>query len=192
MSWPRLPPRRRLLGWGALLILLLAGLPRLQRENLLGGGGELDAPRALPPLPADPGAWIGSAPLTVDDLHGRVWVLKVWTFGCINCVRSIPYANGLVERFGPDLGVLGVHSPEFDWERDRARLAEALQEHGVRFPTVVDQGLDLFLALEGEAWPAFYVLDRRGRIRGCWYGELHEGTWRAGQLERLVRQLLAE
>lgn len=186
------PPRRRLIAWALGLALLVVATPRLRRENLLGAGGELAEARPMPPLPTDPAAWIGCTPMTVDDLRGRVWILKVWTFGCVNCVRSIPYANGLVERLGPEVGVLGVHSPEFDWERDPVRLAAALAEHDVRFPTVVDQGLDLFLALEAEAWPAFYVLDRQARIRGCWFGEVHEGTWRAARLEALVERLRAE
>lgn len=191
-SLVRWPSRRRLIGWSLGLALLLTAAPRLRRENLLGTGGEVADARPLPPLPTDPAAWIGCAPMTVDDLRGRVWVLKVWTFGCVNCVRSIPYANGLVERLGPGVGVLGVHSPEFDWERDPVQLAAALAEHDVRFPTVVDQALDLFLALEAEAWPAFYVLDREGRIRGRWFGEVHEGTRRAARLEALVRRLLDE
>jgi hypothetical protein len=61
-----------------------------------------------------------------------VWVLKVWTFDCVNCIRSIPYANGLVERFGGEVGVLGVHSPEFEHERDEALLRAAMREHDVR------------------------------------------------------------
>lgn len=185
----------RWIAWAIVLALVAVAAPRLGRENLFSAGGEV---AGAPPLPEFPTSsrigsrWIGTEPLTVEALRGRVWVLKVWTFGCINCVKSIPYANSLVERFGDDVGVLGIHSPEFDWERDDAALAAALDEHGVRFPSYVDEGLDYFFALEAPAWPTFYVVDRAGRIRGRWVGEVHTGTLRAGELEALIEALLAE
>jgi thiol-disulfide isomerase/thioredoxin len=180
------------------LALLVAAAPRLARENLFGEGGRVpeDAPlRALPPLPeraADPRAWIDTEPLSTDDLRGRVWVMKAWTFGCVNCVRSIPFTNALVERHGDALGVLGIHAPEFDRERDPAALAASVREHGVRFPSYVDDDLAYFLALDAPGWPTFYVVDRDLRIRGRWAGEVHEGTLRARELEALVDELLAE
>ena len=107
-------------------------------------------------------------------------------------MRSIPYANGLSERFGDDVGVLGIHSPEFDWERDPEALAAALTKHDVRFPSYVDQGLEYFFALDAPAWPSFYVVDRQGKIRGRWIGEVHAGTLRAGALEALIDELIEE
>ena len=107
-------------------------------------------------------------------------------------MRSIPYANGLIKRFGDDVGVLGIHSPEFDWERDEESLTAALEEHGVGFPSYVDQGLDYFFALDATAWPSFYVVDRDARIRGRWIGEVHDGTMRARELEALIARLVAE
>lgn len=186
------PPRRRLIRWSIALVLLVAGWPRLSKENLFSQGGETEAALPLPELPIASGDWIGTAPLTNADLRGRVWVLKVWTFGCVNCVRSIPFTNELMQRFGGEVGVLGIHSPEFDWERDRERLAEVLQAHDVRFPTYLDQSLEYFLALEAPGWPVYYVVDRETRIRGRWFGEVHEGTLRDRAMTELIERLVGE
>lgn len=186
-----MPPRRRLVAWSIAVLVLAVGLPWLRRENPFSAGGETEAALPLPQIPTA-GDWIGTAPLTNADLQGRVWVLKVWTFGCVNCVRSIPFTNALLERFGGKVGVLGIHSPEFDWERDRNALARALQEHGVRFPTYVDQSLDYFMALEAPGWPVYYVVDKGTRIRGSWFGEVHAGTMRDRAMTALIERLLEE
>lgn len=186
------PPRRRLIVWAGILALVAVGTPWLQRENFFSEGGETTEAVPMPPLSTRPADWIGCEPLTADELRGRVWVLDCWTFGCVNCLRSLPYANDMVERFGPEVGVLGIHSPEFDQERNLDLLRASIREHGVRFPTYVDASLDAFLALGAQAWPAFYVVDRQSRIRGRWFGEVHEGTFRAREIEALIRKLLAE
>ena len=195
-SNPAKPSRGRLVVWAVVLLLVGMAAPRLAKENLLSEGGAVEESQALPEFPQSSGLddsrWIGTEPLTVEAMRGRVWVLKVWTFGCINCVRSIPYANDLTTRFGDDVGVLGIHSPEFDWERDPEALAAALVEHDVRFPSYVDQGLEYFFALDTPAWPTFYVVDRGGNIRGRWVGEVHEGTLRAKAFEGLIRELVEE
>ena len=177
--------------WATLLALLVIAAPRLSRENLFSEGGRVERARTLPEFPLGQ-AWVGTDPLTTSDMRGRVWVLKVWTFGCVNCVRSIPFTNGLAERFGTELGVLGIHSPEFDWERDLDRLDATMREHDVRFPSYIDESLDYFFALEAPAWPAFYVVDRELKIRGCWIGEVHDGTGRGDEFEELIAELIAE
>ena len=77
-------------------------------------------------------------------------------------------------------------------ERDVERLQAAMDEHGMRFPTYVDQSLEYLLTLEVSAWPAFYVVDRETRIRGVWFGEVHGGTLRAREIESLIRKLQDE
>lgn len=184
------PPKRRLVIWSFVLIGLLVAVPVLQRENLFSEGGELAEPVALPGFPTTGVEWIGTEPLTLDDLRGRVWVLKVWTFGCVNCVRSIPYTNELMQRYGDDLGVLGIHSPEFDWERDPVALAEALRKRDVQFPSLIDGGLEYMLELEAPAWPSYFVIDRDANIRGLWVGEMHADTMRASAMESLIEMLI--
>jgi thiol-disulfide isomerase/thioredoxin len=109
-------------------------------------------------------AWINSAPLTIESFRGRVLLIDVWTFDCWNCYRSIPWLTELERRLAPrGLAVLGIHSPEFEHEQDSARY-----------------------------WPAFYVIDKRGAIRGRFVGETHSGDRRAGEIERQIEALLAE
>jgi len=187
-----IPPPRRLAIWGAVLALVCVGAPRIAKENFFSEGGRIEEERYLPEFPEPGGGWIGTEPLTLEDLRGRVTLLEVWTFGCINCVRSIPFTNGIAERYGPDVLVLGIHSPEFDWERDLVHLEATMAEHGVHVPSYIDESLDYFFALGATGWPAFYVVDRDLRIRGLWVGEIHEGTLRARELESLLDELLAE
>jgi hypothetical protein len=188
----RAPSRRRLIRWLVVLVLACVGASRLRRENWLASGGETERAVPLPAIPQHPDRWIGTQPLSNAELRGRVWILKVWTFGCVNCVRSIPFTNALTTRFGDDVGVLGIHSPEFDWEHDRRALAAALAEHDVRFPTYVDDNLHVFYALKSDGWPLYVVVDRQTRIRGRWLGEIHAGTRRARELEALVGRLSTE
>ncbi len=190
-SLSTLPSPRRLVIWAFVLVALVVAAPALRRENLLSEGGELESARAVPEFPETGVEWLGIEPLTVQDLRGRVWVFKTWTFGCINCVRSIPYTNELMRRYGEDLGVLGIHSPEFDWERDSTALAEALRQRDVLFPSLIDDGLEYFLSLEAPAWPTYFVIDRTAQIRGRWVGEMHAGTMRAKSMEALIESLIA-
>ena len=190
MEFTRLPSRRRLAIWGALLALLCFGAPRLSRENLFSAGGRLDEPIALPEFPTRDAVWIGGGPTSVAKMRGRVWLLKVWTFGCVNCIRSIPYVNDLKQRYDGRLGVLGIHSPEFDWERNLENMEKTMRKHGVNYPSYVDESLDYFFALDAPAWPAFYVVDQAGLIRGAWFGEVHQGTLRGDQIEGLIEELL--
>ncbi|MFT7664592.1 MAG: thiol-disulfide isomerase/thioredoxin [Planctomycetota bacterium] len=190
MKFSAFPPRRRLAIWGSILALLCFGAPQLSRENFLSDGGRLDQPIALPGFPDGAANWIGGEPMTVGEMHGRVWVLKVWTFGCVNCVRSIAFVNGLSERYEGRVGVLGIHSPEFDWERNLENMEATMRKHGVNYPSYVDESLDYFFALEAPAWPAFYVVDQTGFIRGSWFGEVHDGTMRAREIDSLIEELL--
>ena len=185
------PSRRRLGTWLVVLIALGISAPRLHRENFFSEGGETPERTPLPEFPAAQGDWIGTSPMTVADMRGKVWVLKVWTFGCVNCVRSIPFTNELTTRFGADVKVLGIHSPEFDWERDPVALARVLEEHDVRFPSYVDPSLEYFLALDAPGWPVYYVVDRQARIRGRWFGEVHPGTLRDRDMTALLERLVA-
>ena len=187
-----LPPRRRLGAWLLVLAVLGFSAPRMHRENLFSQGGETEEVMPLPEFPDGSGDWIGIAPMTTADMRGRVWVLKVWTFGCVNCIRSIPFTNDLSSRFGDDVGVLGIHSPEYDWERDRESLARVLHEHDVRFPSYIDQSLEYFLALEVPGWPVYYIVDRRTQIRGRWFGEVHAGTMRDREMTALIERLVEE
>jgi cytochrome c biogenesis protein CcdA/thiol-disulfide isomerase/thioredoxin len=151
--------------------------------------GELMLPGegALPPLDGL-GPWFNSPPLTRDQLKGKVVVIDFWTYSCINCLRSIPYVKAWDEKYRKDgLVVIGVHAPEFAFEREPANVARAVKELGINYPVALDNNYDQWRALKNNYWPAHYFVDARGRVR---YHHFGEGDY--AMSERVIRQLLAE
>lgn len=158
------------------------------------------ASQALPeptPLPAftqtAADAWLNGSPLRAEDLRGRVVLLDVWTFGCWNCYRSFPWLNALEERLaGEAFTVIGIHSPEFDHERDRNSVAAKIEEFGLRHPVMLDNDFAYWRSLGNRYWPAFYLVDKAGQVRYRFVGETHADTPRATAIEARIRELLAE
>ena len=151
--------------------------------------GELVLPveGELPPLDGL-GPWFNSPPLTREQLRGKVVVIDFWTYSCINCLRSLPYVKAWDEKYRKDgLVVIGVHAPEFAFEREPANVARAIADLGIRYPVALDNGYDLWRALKNNYWPAHYFVDAQGRIR---YHHFGEGDY--AMSERVIRQLLAE
>ena len=151
--------------------------------------GELILPveGRLPPLDGL-GPWFNSPPLTRELLKGRVVVIDFWTYSCINCLRSIPFVKSWDERYRKDgLVVIGVHAPEFAFEREPANVAKAIKDLGIRYPIALDNRYQLWRALQNNYWPAHYFIDAQGRIR---YHHFGEGDYATS--ERVIRQLLAE
>jgi glutathione peroxidase-family protein len=141
----------------------------------------------------DPAHWINSPPLSRDDLLGDVVLVDVWTFSCWNCYRSFPWLRALERRFGErGLRIVGIHSPEFERERDPARVREKVGEFELRHPVMIDNDFAYWRALGNRYWPAFYLVDRKGRVRQVFVGETHAGDAQAGRIEALVEKLLAE
>jgi thiol-disulfide isomerase/thioredoxin len=134
------------------------------------------------------GPWFNSQPLVTGDLRGRVVLIDFWTYSCINCLRSIPYVKAWDERYRKDgLVVIGVHAPEFAFERDSANVAKAVKDLGIRYPVVMDNDWKLWRALHNNYWPAHYFIDAEGRVRFHHFGEGKYDT-----SERVIRQLLSE
>ena len=149
------------------------------------------------PLPefttADAAEWFNGPPLTVADLRGRVVLVDVWTFGCWNCYRSFPWLNALEKRLADrDFTVIGIHTPEFDHERDPDRVALKIEEFGLHHPVMMDNDFAYWQALRNRYWPAFYLVDKQGMIRHLHVGETHEGDARARRIEEQILALLAE
>ena len=137
--------------------------------------------------------WINSAPLTVSGLRGKVVLLDFWTFGCWNCYRSFPWLRALEERYHDrPLQVVGVHTPEFDHERVPENVAAKVKEFKLAHPVMIDNDFSYWRAMKNRYWPAFYIIDKRGRVRGVFVGETHAGDRRARAIERLIDRLLAE
>jgi cytochrome c biogenesis protein CcdA/thiol-disulfide isomerase/thioredoxin len=142
------------------------------------------------PLPSIDGAvlWLNSPPLTREQLRGKVVLVDFWTYSCINCIRSVPYVRAWAERYkDKGLVVIGVHTPEFAFERDPANVRKAVAEFGIRYPVAVDNGWKIWRAFDNRYWPAHYLADAQGRIRYHHFGE-----GRTDETEAAIRALLAE
>ena len=154
-------------------------------------GNRSTDPRTLPAgKPAGPldGAtgWINTPALAPGDLAGKVVVYDFWTYSCINCVRTLPHLRAWHERYARDGAVIvGVHSPEFDFEYARANVESAVRRLGVTWPVAVDNDKTIWDAFRNAYWPTKYVADRDGRIR---YKHIGEGAYQ--ETEDVLRSLL--
>ncbi|WOB07559.1 thioredoxin family protein [Piscinibacter gummiphilus] len=132
--------------------------------------------------------WLNSEPLTMRGLRGRVVLVDFWTFGCINCQRTMPYVNAWAERYTPQgLTIVGVHTPEFPLEHPVDKLLSAMKRQGIRHPVAQDNDWATWKAYGNQYWPAFYLVDARGRIR---YKRFGEGEYE--RTEGAIRTLLAQ
>ena len=130
--------------------------------------------------------WIGSDPLTDASLAGSVVVYDFWTYSCVNCVRTIPYLSALYDRYNDDgLDIVGVHSPEFELEKDPANVRRAVDDLGVDWPVALDPDLRVWNAFGNRYWPAKYIVDRDGALRYTHFGE---GNY--DEIEDVLRELL--
>ncbi len=135
-----------------------------------------------------PGDWINSEALTLKDLRGRVVLIDFWTFGCINCRNTLPFIKRWDDRYREKgLAVIGVHSPEFDFERKVENLRSEVDSLGIRYPVVSDNDYRTWDAYNVAAWPTIFLLDKQGRIR--WR---HVGEGGYDEAERIIQKLLAE
>ena len=177
---------------GALACFLILAV--LVGPRLAGAAG---IPELIPepPYPFDDQQefWINSKPLGKQDLRKQPVLVMFWTFGCHNCHNSLPWIKALNARL-KDRGllVLGVHSPEFKYERDKAVVRAKTAELGLEFPVMIDNDFVYWKDFHNEWWPSFYVADARGKIRGAFAGEVHSGTAKAAKIEKLLMEILAE
>ncbi|QKS01189.1 redoxin family protein [Sphingomonas sp. CL5.1] len=158
----------------------MAGPARQENESLADEG-------PMPPLDGAV-AWLNSPPLTREALRGKVVVVDFWTYSCINCLRALPYVKAWADKYGKDgLVVIGVHAPEFAFEKDIANVRKAVADLGIRYPVAIDNDYAIWRAFNNHYWPAHYFIDAQGRIRHHHFGE---GDY-AGS-ERVIQRLLAE
>jgi thiol-disulfide isomerase/thioredoxin len=116
--------------------------------------------------------WLNSPPLGRVDLAGKVVLYDFWTYSCINCQRTLPRLRSLYDRYkGDGLVLIGVHSPEFDFEKDHANVAHAVTRYGVTWPVAFDDDMAIWNSFANQAWPAEYLTDRQGRLRQVRFGE---------------------
>jgi cytochrome c biogenesis protein CcdA/thiol-disulfide isomerase/thioredoxin len=133
-------------------------------------------------------AWLNSKPLSLASLRGKVVLLDFWTYSCINCLRTLPYLRSWDSAYRDDgLVVVGVHTPEFAFERDRGNVESAIERLSIRYPVALDNEYGTWTAWANRYWPASYFIDRRGHVRFAHFGE---GAY--AEKEDVIRQLLAE
>ncbi|MEO7052252.1 MAG: cytochrome c biogenesis protein DipZ, partial [Rhodanobacter sp.] len=153
-------------------------------------------PKAGDPLPVEgefpslAGAigWLNSPPLTVQSLRGKVVLVDFWTYSCINCIRTLPYVRGWYDKYKDHgLVIIGVHAPEFAFEKNPDNVTKAVKELGVDYPVALDNNYAIWKGFNNQYWPAHYFVDARGNIRSHHFGEggYHES-------EDVLRQLLTE
>jgi thiol-disulfide isomerase/thioredoxin len=161
-----------------------------------GRGGRLSAAAPAVDLPVEgrlpalTGAtdWLNSQPLTAESLRGKVVLIDFWTFDCINCRNALPYVRAWAEKYQDQgLVVIGVHSPEFAFERKIDNVKRAVRDLGLNFPIAIDNNFTIWRAFSNQYWPAHYFVDAQGRIRFHKFGE---GEY--DRSEQVIQQLLKE
>jgi len=159
---------------------------RSARSSALGDG-PLGVEGDLPPL-IGATSWLNSPPLTRESLRGKVVLIDFWTYSCINCLRTLPYVRAWEEKYrAAGLVVIGVHAPEFAFEKDPGNVAKAVRDLGITYPVALDNDHAIWRAFDNSYWPAHYFVDGRGRIR---YHHFGEGSY--AESEQVIQRLLAE
>jgi peroxiredoxin len=152
------------------------------------------------PSPADApefegiNTWLNSEPLTMKSLRGQVVVVHFFAFGCINCIHNYPwYREWQNELADKDVTIIGIHTPETQAETDVEQLRLSLEKHELKFPVAVDADKKMWQAWYNGIWPSVYLIDRQGRVRYWWYGELDwQGAGNQKITRKQIEQLLAE
>jgi cytochrome c biogenesis protein CcdA/thiol-disulfide isomerase/thioredoxin len=142
------------------------------------------------PLPDLGGAvgWLNSPPLSKKSLRGKVVVIDFWTYSCINCLRALPYVEGWAAKYkDAGLVVIGVHTPEFAFEKERSNVEKAVRDLKINYPVAIDSDYAIWQAFHNQYWPAHYFIDGKGRIR---YHHFGEGEYDLS--ERVIQALLKE
>src|SRR5215468_3932581 len=133
-------------------------------------------------------AWLNSPPLSRESLRGKVVLVNFWTYSCINSLRELPYVKSWAAKYkDKGLVVIGVHAPEFGFEKERANVENAVRELKVTFPVPIDSNHKIWQAFSNEYWPADYFIDGKGRIR---YHHFGEGDY--DKSEHVIQELLKE
>lgn len=132
--------------------------------------------------------WINSEPLTLKSLRGRVVLIEFWTFACYNCRNTLPALKKWDAQYRDSgLTIIGVHTPELDFERDIDKLRREVAGLGIKYPVVTDQDYSTWKAYRVEAWPTLFLLDKKGRVRWT-----HVGEGYYDETEAVIKKLLAE
>jgi thiol-disulfide isomerase/thioredoxin len=174
----------------AAIIIVAALSTFLFNKNLYSKNLSLASLSDYGPAPNIQGisAWINSPPLNISSLRGKVVLVDFWTYSCINCIRTIPHLNAWESEYGNNgLVIIGVHTPEFQFEHNYSNVYAAVQRFGIKYPVAMDNNYSTWDAYNNQYWPADYLIDKNGNIR---YISLGEGGY--NQTEQVIRELLQD
>jgi cytochrome c biogenesis protein CcdA/thiol-disulfide isomerase/thioredoxin len=167
--------------------MMMSGANTMMQAKPQAAADTLPVEGKMPPLD---GAiqWLNSPPLSAEALKGKVVLVDFWTYSCINCIRAIPYVKAWAEKYKDQgLVVIGVHAPEFAFEKNVENVKKAIGDLGITYPVAIDNDYAIWRAFDNQYWPAHYFIDAEGRIRHHHFGE---GEY--DQSERVIQELLAE
>lgn len=173
--------------------LLQAAMPSAQAVEFAGNHPGAPYTSSLPVESTRPSLdggtqWLNAEPQSIPALRGKVVLVNFWTYSCVNCLRTLPYVNAWAQKYADrGLVVVGVHAPEFAFEKDRSNVEKALQQLKISYPVVQDNGFRIWRAFNNQYWPALYLVDAQGRVRHHQFGE---GGYAA--TERALNELLRE
>ncbi|WP_175624702.1 MULTISPECIES: thioredoxin family protein [Oxalobacteraceae] len=132
--------------------------------------------------------WLNSEPLSMQKLRGKVVLVDFWTYTCINCIRTLPYVKNWYDKYKDQgLTVVGVHTPEYPFERSTENVSKAIQRFDIKYPVAQDNRYATWTAYSNQYWPAVYLINKKGQIVYTHFGE---GKYQ--ETEAKIRELLAE
>jgi thiol-disulfide isomerase/thioredoxin len=194
------PTMRRRIALGVVVLLIMGAIIVIEapwKEKSSVDAAPQDIPEWAKEFPGAPNfksatGWINGTqdrPVELVALRGKVVLVDFWTYSCINCIRTFPYLRAWDDHYGGEGGlqIVGVHSPEFRFERDKDNVRDATQKYGLDWPTALDNDFGIWGAYNNRYWPAKYLVDQYGRIRHSHFGE---GGYR--ETEEQIRILLAQ
>ncbi len=168
--------------------LTSTAIPRVSAEVARGATApfEVAAVQGAAPNFAGITKWFNSAPLNIADLRGKVVLVDFWTYGCVNCVNTLPHVTALYAKYKDrGLVVVGIHTPEFPFERSASNVQAALKRHGITYPVAQDNNSQTWNAYRNQYWPAQYIVDQTGKIVFQ-----HDGEGQYEQIDRTIARLL--
>ena len=172
---------------------ILKGNKEKKTDEMIGKPFSMPDSSRLPNLGKAPefagiNKWLNSQPLTLQSLRGKVVLVDFWTYTCINCIRTLPFVTGWYEKYkGKGFVVVGVHTPEFEFEKKTENVEQAIKQYNIHYPVAQDNDYATWTAYQNQYWPAKYLIDAKGVIRWIHFGE---GEYEKGELA--IQELLKE
>jgi cytochrome c biogenesis protein CcdA/thiol-disulfide isomerase/thioredoxin len=168
--------------------MMAGNQPAMSGNNAMMAAGGSSSSAATTADVSGATAWINAQPLTLASLHGKVVLIDFWTYSCINCLRTLPYIKAWNEKYkDAGLVIIGVHTPEFSFEKDESNVRKAVRDLGIPYPVAMDNDYRIWRSFNNEYWPADYFIDATGKVRFHHFGE---GGY--DESEGWIRSLLEE